>query len=68
MPNIPNNPTRFHHSHIRTRLQKFQLQNGLSDTARQILHNEIEAAARYWFIQAGGSVEDFEVKFNSEKK
>lgn len=66
MPNIPNNPTRFRHSNIRKHLHIFQRQHGLSDHARQILQNEIEAAARYWFIQAGGSAEDFEIKFNEK--
>ena len=64
MPNTPNNPTRFRHANIRSRLADLQAKYGLSDALRQILHNEFEATAKYWFERAGGKEEDFEKLFN----
>lgn len=57
-------PRAFKNSQIRDRLADLQKRLLLSDTARQIIHNEIEAAALYWFIQAGGVESDFEKLFN----
>ena len=51
---------------IRNRLADLQKRFSLKDEARQIIHNEIEAAALYWFIQGGGSEADFETKFNGK--
>ena len=62
--NTPNNPTRFANKNIRNRLAALQAKYGLSDTLRQILHNEIEKAARYWYVAGGGKEEDFEKLFN----
>ncbi len=56
----------FTHSNIRKRLLALQLRFKLKDESRQIIHNEIESAARYWFIQGGGSEADFEIKFNGK--
>lgn len=56
----------FNNTRIRTRLAQLQKRFGLKDEARQILHNEIEAAALYWFIQGGGNESDFESKFNEK--
>lgn len=64
MPNTPNNPTRFRHANIRNRLADLQAKYGLSDAVRQILHNEIEKTARYWYLAGGGKEEDFEKLFN----
>jgi hypothetical protein len=64
MPNTPNNPTRFANKNIRNRLADLQAKYGLSDALRQILHNEFEAAAKYWFGRAGGKESKFEKLFN----
>lgn len=66
MPNKPNNPQVFRFGNIRNRLAKIQIQHGLSEFARNILQNEFEAAAKYWFIQGGGKEADFEQKFNEK--
>ena len=57
----------FTHSAIRKRLAALQLRFKLRDEARQIIHNEIESASRFWFIQGGGLEADFETKFNDGK-
>lgn len=62
--NKPNNPTKFNNSNIRNRLAALQAKYGLSDTLRQMLHNEIEKTARYWYVAGGGKEEDFEKLFN----
>ena len=62
--NTPNNPTRFRHANIRNRLADLQAKYGLSDTLRQMLHNEIEATAKHWFGRAGGKESKFEKLFN----
>lgn len=63
----PQNTIRiFNNTRIRDRLAQLQKRFGLQDEARQILHNEIEAAALYWFIQGGGVEADFEKKFNEK--
>ena len=62
--NKPNNPTKFNNSNIRNRLAALQAKYGLSDTLRQILHNEVEKTARYWYMAGGGKEEDFEKLFN----
>lgn len=56
----------FTHAAIRKRLAALQQRFKMKDENRQIIHNEIEAAARYWFIQGGGSESDFENKFNGK--
>ena len=56
----------FKNNQIRDRLADLQKRLPLSDTARQILHNEIESAAKFWFIQGGGVEGDFEKLFNGE--
>lgn len=66
MPNRPNNPTRFRFGNIRNRLAAFALKNSLGDFARNILQNEFEETARFWFIQGGGVESDFEQKFNEK--
>ena len=64
----PQNTTRtFTNNAIRDRLADLQKRFLLKDTTRQILHNEIEAAARYWFIRGGGVEADFDNFFNSVK-
>jgi len=61
----PQNTTRaFTNDRIRNRLHDLKKRFEINDQARQIIHNEIEAAARFWFIQGGGTAEDFEIKFN----
>lgn len=35
---------------------------------RDLLQNRIEQACKYWFIQGGGDPEEFEWRFNGEKK
>jgi hypothetical protein len=63
----PQNSIRtFTNNRIRDRLAQLQKRFGLKDEARQILHNEIEAAAKFWFIQGGGIEADFESKFNEK--
>ena len=63
----PQNTTRtFTNNRIRDRLAELQKRFGLKDQARQIIHNEIEAAAKFWFIQGGGKEADFEFKFNEK--
>ena len=63
----PQNTTRtFTNNRIRDRLAELQKRFGLKDQARQIIHNEIESAALYWFIQGGGKEADFESKFNGK--
>ena len=65
----PQNTTRtFTNNAIRNRLADLQKRFLLKDTTRQILHNEIESAARYWFIRGGGVEADFEKLFNSVSK
>jgi len=59
--------TRYKFNNIRNRLATLQLKYNLPDPARQIIQNEIEAAARFWFVEGGGCAEDFETKFNTEK-
>lgn len=56
----------FKHTQIRIRLAELQKRFTLTEEARQILHNEIESASRYWFIQGGGVEVDFEQKFNEK--
>jgi hypothetical protein len=51
---------------IRNRLADLQKRFRLNEAARQIIHNEIESASLYWFIQGGGSEADFETKFNGK--
>ena len=64
---IPQNTVRsFTNNRIRDRLANLQKRFSLQDEARQILHNEIEAAAKFWFIQGGGKEADFEFKFNEK--
>lgn len=62
--NTPNNPTKFNNGNIRNRLAALQAKYGLSDTLRQMLHNEFEATAKHWWEKAGGKEEDFEKLFN----
>lgn len=63
----PQNTTRtFTNNRIRDRLAQLQKRFSLQDEARQIIHNEIEAAAKFWFIQGGGNESDFESKFNEK--
>ncbi len=63
----PQNTIRtFLNNNIRNRLADLQKRFKIHDEARQIIHNEIEAAAKYWFIQGGGSESDFETKFNGK--
>lgn len=64
MPNKPNNSTRHRRKNISARLREMVKKHGLPDTTRQILQNEFEATALYWFIEAGGTPEDFEKLFN----
>ena len=64
MPNIQNNPTRFKNGNIRNRLAAMLKKYGIPDALRQILHNEIEKTARYWYLAGGGKEEDFEKLFN----
>jgi len=59
--------TRYHHNNIRNRLAALQRRTLMADTTRQTVQNEIEAAARFWFVEGGGCAEDFETKFNTEK-
>ena len=54
----------FKNNQIRDRLADLQKRLLFSETARQILHNEIESAAKFWFIQGGGVESDFEELFN----
>ena len=64
---IPQNTVRsFTNNRIRDRLANLQKRFSLQDEARQIIHNEIEAAAKFWFIQGGGKESDFESKFNGK--
>lgn len=56
--------TRHRRKNISARLRELGKKNGLPDTTRQILQNEFEATALYWFLQAGGNAEDFEKVFN----
>lgn len=63
----PQNTVRsFTNNRIRDRLANLQKRFSLQDEARQILHNEIEAAAKFWFIQGGGVEADFEKQFNGK--
>lgn len=63
----PRQTTRaFKHNQIRIRLAELQKRFRMQDEARQIIHNEIEAASLYWFIQGGGVESDFEQKFNEK--
>lgn len=62
--NKPNNPTQFKNSNIRNRLAALQAKYGLSDTLRQMLHNEFEATAKHWWERAGGKEGKFEKLFN----
>ena len=63
----PQNTVRsFTNNRIRDRLANLQKRFSLQDEARKILHNEIEAAAKFWFIQGGGKEADFEFKFNEK--
>lgn len=56
----------FNNNRIRDRLAQLQKRFSLQDEARQIIHNEIEAAAKFWFIQGGGVEADFEKQFNGK--
>lgn len=58
--------TRYKFNNIRNRLATLQLKYNLPDPARQIIQNEIEAAALHWFLEAGGTEIDFETKFNAK--
>lgn len=63
----PQNTARtFTHSRVRARLAELQKRFAPHEEARQIIHNEIESAARFWFIQGGGLEADFETKFNEK--
>ena len=63
----PQNTVRsFTNNRIRDRLANLQKRFSLQDEARQIIHNEIEAAAKFWFIQGGGVEADFEKQFNGK--
>jgi len=64
----PQNTIRtFTNDRVRNRLHDLQKRFAISDQARQVIHNEIEAAAKYWFVQGGGTEADFETKFNNGK-
>jgi hypothetical protein len=63
MPNKPNNPTRFARKNITARMRQLT-KTGVPDTTRQILQNEFEATALHWFVQAGGTVDEFEKLFH----
>ena len=56
----------FKNNQVCDRLADLQKRLLLSDTARQIIHNEIESAAKFWFIQGGGVEADFEKMFNGK--
>lgn len=56
----------FRHNKIRNRLAELQKRFKLQEEARQIIHNEIESASLYWFIQGGGVESDFEKLFNEK--
>ena len=56
----------FAHIMVTKRLAVLQQKFGFSHEARQMFHNEIESAARFWFIQGGGLESDFETKFNEK--
>lgn len=56
----------FTNNRVRERLAELQKRFMLADQTRQILHNEIESASRFWFIQGGGVESDFEQKFNEK--
>ena len=58
--------TRYKFNNIRNRLATLQLKYNLPDPARQIIQNEIEAAALHWFLEAGGTEAEFETKFNAK--
>jgi len=63
----PKNTARaFKHNQIRNRIAEPQKRFRLHEEARQIIHNEIESAARFWFIQGGGLEADFETRFNEK--
>ena len=64
MPNKPNNPTKYARKNISGRLRELSNKYGVPDTARQILQNEFEATALHWFVQAGGTADEFEKLFN----
>lgn len=56
----------FTNNRVRARLAELQKRFMLADQTRQILHNEIESASRFWFIQGGGLEADFEKLFNEK--
>lgn len=58
--------TRYNYHNIRNRLAALQRRTLMADTTRQTVQNEIEAAARFWFVQGGGSDAEFETKFNGK--
>ena len=58
--------TRYKFNNIRNRLADLQLKYNLPDPARQIIQNEIEAAALHWYLEAGGTESEFESKFNAK--
>jgi len=57
----------FTNDRVRNRLHDLQKRFAISDQTRQVVHNEIEAASRYWFIHGGGTEADFEKQFNTGK-
>ena len=61
-----NPSTRHTFARIRNRLAELQMQYSIADTLRQMLQNEIEAAAKEWFLLGGGNEIEFETKFNSK--
>lgn len=64
----PKHTTRtFTNDRIRNRMHDLQKRFVLTDPCRQTIHNEIESAARFWFIQGGGTAADFEKQFNNGK-
>jgi hypothetical protein len=67
MPNKPNNPTRFARKNIAKRLRELGNKSAIPDTTRQILQNQFDATALYWFLQGGGTVDDFEKLYNAKK-
>jgi hypothetical protein len=64
MPRNREQNTKYARKNISYRLRELSNKYAIPDTTRQILQNEFEATALFWFVLGGGTVEDFEKLFN----
>ena len=63
---LQNKPRRINHGDVRDYLRESF--GDLPDHRRMPLLNYIIGACKHWYIQGGGDPEEFEWRFNGEKK